>query len=123
MPKLSAIQNDNTTLKVVIPFEGGDLNLVVYPNRITGKRTKEMQALADMTDEDMPEGVTVEDRAAELLFDVIKSWDLEDDDGAVLPFNAATQALLSVATMTTIYTEIGEQTNPNSAKSKKSRGR
>jgi hypothetical protein len=123
MPKLSTIQKADETLKVVIPFADDDLNLVVYPNRITGKRTKEMQALADMTDEDMPEGVTVEDRAAELLFDVIKSWDLTDDDGNVLPFDANTQDLLAVPTMTRIYTEIGEATNPNPKTSKRSRGR
>jgi len=103
MPKLSKLQKTDETVSVAVDFGGDILNLVVYPNRITGKRRRELAAL----DDDDTEGY------AELFFDIIKSWDLEDDKGVVLPFTADTVDLLSVPTTVRIFTEIGEATNPN----------
>ncbi len=115
MPKLSKIQKADETVDVEIPF--GDptdpMHLTVYPNRITGKRRRELQAL----DDDDTEGY------AELFFDIIKEWDLTDDKGVVLPFSADTVDVLSVKTTMTIFTEIGESTNPNPKTSKGSRRR
>jgi hypothetical protein len=115
MPKLSQIQKADETVEVEVPF--GDptdpVKLVVYPNRITGKRRRELAAL----DDDDTEGY------AELFFDIIKSWDLTDDKDKVLPFTADIVDLLSVKTTMRIFTEIGEATNPNPKTSKRSRGR
>ena len=113
MPKLSKIQKADETVAVAVDFGGDTLNLSVYPKRINGKRRRELQAL----DDDDTEGY------AELFFDILKSWDLEDDAGKVLPFTADTIDLLSVPTTMRIFTEIGEATNPNPQTSKKSRGR
>ena len=124
MPSISKIQKADKTIKVEVPFDDGEvLNLVAYPNRITGARRKEMAALEDMTDDDMPKGTTVAQRSAELLFDVIQKWDLTDDEGKVLPFDETTVDLLSVPTMAAIYVAIGEASNPNPKTSKKSHGR
>lgn len=113
MPKLSTIQKTNEAVPVTVSFGDEDLNLVVYPNRITGKRRRELAAL----DDDDTEGY------AELFFDILKSWDLQDEDGKPLPFTADTVDLLSIPTTVRIFTEIGEATNPNQKTSKKSRGR
>lgn len=126
MPKLSSIQKADETAEVRIPFEGSDedANLVVFPNRITGKRRRAFAALEDLDDDDLPEGETVSDRYAELFFDIIKSWDITDETGTPLPFTADTVDLLSVKTTIRLFEEIGEQTNPNAKKtSKRSRGR
>ena len=115
MPKLSKIQKADETVEVDISF--GDptdpVKLVVYPNRITGKRRRELQAL----DDDDTEGY------ADLFFDIIKSWDLTDDKGVVLPFTEDTVDLLSVPTTVRIFTEIGDATNPNPKTSKGSKRR
>ena len=113
MPRLSQIQKADETVDVAVSFGDEELNLVVYPNRITGKRRRELAAL----DDDDTEGY------AELFFDILKSWDLEGDDGKPLPFTAETVDLLSIPTTVRIFTEIGEATNPNQKTSKRSRGR
>ncbi len=116
MPKLSQVQKADKTLDVTIPGESpeDDMHVVCYPNRITGKRRRE---LADLDDDDT-EGY------ADLFFDILKSWDLTDDAGKALPFNADTVDLLSVPTTIRLFTEIGEAANPNSSKtSKRRRGR
>ena len=113
MPKLSKIQKENEAVSVAVDFGGDILNLTVYPNRITGKLRRDLAAL----DDDDTEGY------ASLFFDIIKSWDLEDDAGKVLPFTADTVDLLSVPTTMRIFTEIGEATNPNPKTSKRSHGR
>ncbi|MDQ3540648.1 MAG: hypothetical protein M3440_08175 [Chloroflexota bacterium] len=111
MPKLSNIQKDDETKKVDI--EEWDLTVVCYPNRITGKRRRELQDL----DEDDTE------RYAELFFDVIKEWDLTDDNDVVLPFTAETIDALSMRTTIRLFTEIGESVNPDPKTRKRSRGR
>ncbi len=114
MPKLSRIQKADETLEVPVPFEDGEvLTVVCYPNRFTGKRKRELRAL----DEDDYEA------QAELFFDVLKEWDLEGEDGTVLPFNAETAELLSSKTTLRLFTEIMETINPDPKRSKKSRGR
>ncbi len=113
MPKLSKLQKTDETVSVAVDFGGDILNLVVYPNRITGKRRRELAAL----DDDDTEGY------AELFFDIIKEWDLTDDKNVILPFTADTVDLLSVPTTVRIFTEIGEATNPNPKTSKGSRRR
>ena len=113
MPKLSSIQKADETVSVAVDFGGDTLNMVVYPNRITGKRRKAFAALDDDDSESY----------AELFFDIIKEWDLLADDESVLPFNADTVDLLSIPTTIRIFNEIGESTNPNQKTSKRSRGR
>ncbi len=114
MPKLSRIQKADETREVEVDFGDGEiLNVVCYPNRITGKRRRELQQL----DEDDTE------RHAELFFDVLKSWDLEGDDGTVLPFDADTVDMLSILTTIRLFTEIGEAVNPDPKTRKRSRGR
>ena len=115
MPRLSKVQKADETVEVEVPL--GDptdpVKLMVYPNRITGKRRRELSALDDDDTEEY----------ARLFFDIIKSWDLTDDKDKVLPFNADTVDLLSVKTTMQIFTEIGESTNPNPKTSKGSRRR
>ncbi len=113
MPSINKIQKADETVEVFVEFGDDILNLAVYPNRITGKRRRELAAL----DDDDTEGY------AELFFDIIKVWDLTDDKGVVLPFDADTVDLLSVKTTMRIFTEIGEATNPNPKTSKGSRKR
>ncbi len=114
MPKLSRIQKVDETREVEVDFGDGEiLTVVCYPNRFTGKRQRELRAVDD---EDY-------ERQAELFFDVLKEWDLEGEDGKVLPFNAETAELLSSATTVRIFTEIMETISPDPKRSKKSRGR
>lgn len=113
MPKLSQIQKKDETVSVTVSFGDDELNMVVFPNRITGKRRRDLAAL----DDDDSEGY------ADLFFDIIKEWDLTDDAGKPLPFDADTIDLLSIPTTVRIFTEIGEATNPNPKTSKRSRGR
>ncbi len=115
MPKLSQVQKADKTLDVEIPGDSpeDEIHVVCYPNRITGKRRR---ALADLDDDDT-EGY------ADLFFDILKSWDLTDDAGKVLPFNADTVDLLSIPTTIRLFTEIGEAANPNQKTSTRRRGR
>ncbi len=113
MPKLSKLQKTDETVSVAVDFGGDILNLTVYLNRITGKRRRELAALDDDDTE----------RYAELFFDVIKSWDLEDDKGAVMPFDGATIDALSIPTTIRLFTEIAEAANPNRTTRRGSRGR
>lgn len=114
MPKLSTIQKKDETVEVNIDFGGGEsLNVVAYPNRITGRRRKEFAAL----DDDDYEGY------AALYFDIFKSWDLTDDEGNVLPFDVDTIELLSIPTSNRIMKDVMEASLPTTATSKRSRGR
>lgn len=114
MPKLINIQKADETKTVSVDFGDGEiLTVVCYPNRLTGKRRRELQDL----DEDDTE------RYAQLFFDVIKSWDLEDDKGKVMPFDAATIDALSIPTTIRLFTEIAEVANPNQKTSARRRGR
>lgn len=113
MPRLSTIQKADETRDIDVAFGEDVLHVTCYPNRITGKRRRELQALDDDDTEEY----------ARLFFDILKSWDLEDDKGKVLPFTADTVDLLSVPTTIRLFTEIGEASNPNRTTSKKSRGR
>lgn len=114
MPKLSKIQKVDETQDVEVPFEDGEvLHVVCYPNRFTGKRQRDLRAV----DEDDYE------RQAELFFEVLKEWDLEGDDGKVLPFNAETAELLSSKTTIRLFTEIMDEITPDPKTRKRSRGR
>lgn len=114
MPKLSNIQKADETKTVSVDFgDGENLTVVCFPNRLTGKRRRELQ---DLDEDDT-------DRYAELFFDVIKSWDLEDDKGAVMPFDGATIDALSIPTTIRLFTEIAEVANPNKGTRRGSRGR
>jgi len=114
MPKLSRIQKADETIEVKVPFEDGEvLTVVCYPNRFTGKRQRQLR---EVDDEDY-------ERQAELFFDVLKEWDLEGDDGKVLPFNAETAELLSAKTTLRFFNEIMDEITPDPKRSKKSRGR
>lgn len=111
MPKLSKIQRPDITENVAIDFGDGEvLNLVVYPNKVTTQRQREMESL----DEDDHEGF------AALFFEILKEWDLTDDAGEPLPFTAETIEAISVPTMLKISAGIGESLRPKSKSSRRS---
>lgn len=55
------------------------------------------------------------------FFRLVKEWDLEDDDGEILPLETETVELLSVATFIRLVEAIGDKLNPNSVTPRKSR--
>lgn len=134
MPSIDKIQSAEKTQNVAVDFGDGDvLNIVIYPNKLTGKRVKEMRALPDDEDEideedernkDVKGYVPVRERRAQLFFSPIKSWDLTDvPGGKPLPFTADTVDALSLPTSMRIWQEITDAANPNQKTSKRSRGR
>lgn len=114
MPRIGNIQQKDFTREVGIEFDGGEvLTVVVYPHRLTRAR---QEALQELDDDD-------QDGFAGLFFDIIESWDLEDDKGQILPFTAETVALLSMPTMLRLMDGILEAVRPKSKTSPRSRGR
>lgn len=120
MPKLSQIQKANETKNVTIDFGDGEtVNLVVYPNRITGTRRRQLNELdraEELSDDE-------QERYADLFFAIIKEWDLTDEQEVPLPFTVETIELLSVPTTIMIFSEISDAVNPTTKTSKRSRGR
>lgn len=115
MPKLSSIQNAEKVEPVEVNFGDGEvLHLKVYPNRFTQRRQIALEQLDDESD-------TYYEDFADLYFEVLKEWDLTDDGGKVLPFDADTVELLSTPTMLRIGEAVGESINPKSRKTSKRR--
>lgn len=114
MAKLSALQPADIR-KVAIPVGDDDtLNLEVDASVLTiGWQGRVNEAIA------REDGLAF----AREFFTLVKEWDLEDDDGDVLPLTEDTIDQLSMATFGTLVTQVTEQLNPNAKAPQKSHKR
>lgn len=114
MAKLSVLQPADIR-KVAIPVGDDDtLNLDVDASVLTiGWQSRVNKAMAD---ED------VNAFAAE-FFSLVQEWDLEDDDGEILPLTEDTINQLSIKTFGTLVQQVTEHLSPNVTAPQKSRKR
>ena len=113
MAKLSALQPADIR-KVEIPVGGDTLHMDVDASVLTiGWQHRVNKAVAD------------EDVAAFAVefFSLVQEWDLEDDDGEILPLTEETINQLSVKTFGMLVERVTEQLNPNAEAPRKSRKR
>lgn len=88
--------------------EDGDLNVEYYPNALTLSLQKKVNAAAEADDLET---------IAEEFFTVVKSWDVQDDDGKVLPINRETLADLGIETLNSIIMQLRGSESPNATTS------
>lgn len=97
---LSTIQPVQETRTLTLDFgEAGTMEMTVLPDKFTiGRQRKLHKAIKDG---DIPAQV-------DMLFDVIKSWDLMGDDGKPLPLSPKGIDQLRMETVTAIATKMSE---------------
>lgn len=83
MPKLSNFQR---TKKISFQWEDSEeiLNLVVKPDHFTGQNLAIMQQAIEGKEDN---SVAQHKFLCEFLCTVVESWDLEDDNGSVIPID------------------------------------
>ena len=85
--------------------EAGDLNLDVFPNRMTMELQSKATEATDKGDE----------AALSLIFcHIVDSWDVLDDEGKVLPLNAKSVSQIGVQTLGVIMEEVTNALRPKS---------
>lgn len=84
--------------------DDGDLNVEYYPNALTLNLQKKVQAAAKENDLQ-----TIADE----FFKVVKTWDVQDDDGNVLPINRESLSDLGIRTLNEIIEQLAGNENPN----------
>jgi hypothetical protein len=94
------------TATVAIPLDGDTLNIVYLPNEITEKVISEVVANTAT--------------AGQFLAQVIKSWDLYQDDAETImyPTDAASLSALGIPVLTAVINGIVEDSSPNSSAAK-----
>lgn len=86
MPKLSAIQQPQDTRELELNFgedENGEpiiVKMTILPDKFTLGRQRQIAKASKSND---MAGL------ADVVFSVVQSWDVEDDEGNVLPLNQA----------------------------------
>ena len=88
-----------------IPIAGETLNLVYYPNKFTTKLLLHIDVVYDGEREAL--GIH------ETLAALIKSWDLQDDNGNPYPLDPEKLAELGIPLLRKISQAIGNDTRPN----------
>lgn len=78
--RLSQIRAETKAL--TIPFQAGDLNVTYRPNTFTADVADRMTAAAQETD-------TATDSFLDTVIGILADWDLEDDNGDVIPLEKA----------------------------------
>lgn len=102
--KLSDIRSE--TKPLTIPFQAGDLKVVYRPNAFTADVADKMQAQASK-----PEEAT--DGFLNMVVAILESWDLEDEDGKVIPIDKARlRAEVPVPVFGRIFAEIQADQTP-----------
>lgn len=76
---VSLAQIAANTATARMEFEGGDLNIVYYPLKISDEMLLQLQSFASATESSMP---GLMDDLNGMLVEVIASWDLLEDDNA-----------------------------------------
>lgn len=105
MPKLSKLKNRPYLKDAVVDFGDGDvLTARIDVNRFTYRLQKHMAEATKSGDID---------RMTDLFFQPMQSWDLTDDDGAVLPMTSETIEDLGVGTVKDLFEAISGAINPN----------
>lgn len=84
--------------------EAGDLNVAYYPGRLTYGLVKRVEALQESKDMDA--------LLTEFL-SLIKSWDVQDDAGKVLPLVPASCEFMDFGTINDLIAKMQESSVPN----------
>lgn len=101
--KIGALRKRRTENESVITLdfgEDGTLNLTVDPSRITVGWVKDISAAGRNNDFGI---------VTERFFEVVKDWDLLDDDGEKMPFNDETVDALGFDIFYEMAVQMGKQ--------------
>lgn len=97
-------KRDDVTKDVALDFEeDGELNLVIVPSRFTVGLQRRITEASN--DNDIA-------RMADLFFSVVKTWDMVDESGEVMPMDQSTIDDLSLDTFFKILSKLGESIGP-----------
>jgi hypothetical protein len=88
-----------------IPIGDDAINLVYYPNKMTSKLLLHIDEVYD--------GTRAELGIHEALAELIKSWDLTDEEGKPYPITPASLAALGIPVLRVITQAIGTDSRPN----------
>jgi hypothetical protein len=106
--KLSQIRAE--TKPLVIPFQAGDLKVTYKPNAFTADVADKMTAQA--ADESQ-----ATDAFLTMVIAIIDSWDLEDDEGNIVPIEmAALRREVPMPVFGRIFQEIQKDAVPDEGK-------
>lgn len=96
---ITASQMAANEAALALTIEGETLNLVYYPNKLTTKAITQIDNGLDGMNQTLSE--------------VIKSWDLLNDDGSMYPLDAESIASLGVGLLFQIARGIAQDIRPN----------
>lgn len=106
--KLSDISAKCKPIRIM--FDGDDLNIEYYPNKITEETFVQLNALAAMKEDNISESFMAYNTT---LVGLMKSWDMIDDNEAVLPLTAEQMIKVGIVVRGEILTAIMSDIRPN----------
>jgi len=81
---LSQIAKNTATFTMPYGNDGGTVEITYYPSRLTEKTYADAKILSDPTQNDLDENFTA---INDVLCQLMKSWDVMDDDGTPFPID------------------------------------
>lgn len=106
---LSDLRNNSRNVRIY--FGGSDLNVEVFPHRLTNEVLDRFRDAAEDRDYD---------EMAAAFGEVVTAWDLLGDDEQPMPIDGKTFRTVSTSVINHIWTEIAEAVTPKSRRQKKS---
>lgn len=106
---LSDLRNDSRNIRIF--FSGSDLNVEVFPHRLTNDVLDQFRDASEDRDYD---------GMARAFNQVVVSWDLLGEDGEPMPIDGNTFRVISTSIINHIWTEIAEAVTPKSRRKSKS---
>src|SRR5258708_3585606 len=97
---IKASQMATNTAETAIDYEGDSVTIVFYPNKVTNKAIAQLDGNLDDFD------IT--------LCELIKSWDVLEDDGGMFPLVPESLAVLSFPFKVKVARAIMQAIRPNS---------
>jgi len=84
----------NNTASVTLTYDEDSVTIVYYPARVTERTFAELQAFAGIDVATLADGFA---SLNNILSNLIKSWDVQNDDGGMYPTDPASLAVLPIA--------------------------
>ncbi len=106
--KLSDISAKCKSIQVM--FDDDALNIEYYPNKITEETFEQLNALSKMKEDTISESFMFYNTT---LVGLMKSWDMLDDDGSILPLTAEQMIKVGIVARGKILESIMEDIRPN----------
>lgn len=105
---LSDLRNDSRKIRIF--FSGDDLNIEVFPHRLTNDVLDQFRDASEDRDYDA---------MARAFGQVVVSWDLLGDDGEPMPIDGDTFRVISTSIINHIWNEIADAVTPKSRRQNK----